>query len=282
MNPEDLMNMDPDQEEAYLAGMYGDDAPAAPAAGGDDLAAQQLAAAQAAQQPEQPQAPANDRDTNLGNLRRTIDAQNAQLAQAQALINDPNALQAHLARLTGSHAQAPAAAPGADQDGDEGPQLAIEDPAAVAAIAQQAIAPYLQTIQQLQAERAQNQQHQELMGLAQQYPDAPSLLMDFDTQMPQYAQRGMSARERYFLAHGVRASSPEYQAQLQRQGAVDATAAALGQPGAPGAAGLPTLNGVAPARANGAPIDPSTLDFARFNGMSDDMEERMLRGDFGG
>lgn len=178
--------------------------------------------------------------------------------------------EAEVARLKAENAQlaqaappaAPAAPPAAAADASG---LMFEDPAAVDARVNQALAnhPAIQELQQLRAEKAERTA---LEGIATKYgdPEAADMVAQFDMAVPQFKTAGLPLEARYFMAKGVHAISPEAQAAAEataqaagRKMAVDQKAAQLG--GKAATPSTPNLAGIPPAAANGPAPDHAKM-----------------------
>lgn len=149
---------------------------------------------------------------------------------------------------------------------ETGQELMFEDPAAIDYRVQQALAPYLGDLQELQQLKAEKVERQALEGLAAKYGDqgAADMVMRFDAAVPQLKAQGRSLEERYFMAKGVHAMSPDAQAEAEakiqagsRSMAVDQKAKELASRSSSQAS--PNLSGIAPAAANGPTQDYASM-----------------------
>lgn len=278
------MDLTPDQEEQFLSG-GGEAVPEtpAPAAGPQEPTATppQTPAPDPAQQgaiapgdsttQQQPAGRGGNVDVPIGRLRaenRNLSLENERL---QGMLE---ALQQGMTPQGGGAPQGQPA-PAADV-----PQLAIENPAAIEAIVQQAIAPYAQTIQQLQGVLQQKATMDEVQMLAQAHPDAPDLLAQFDAEVPELREQ-MPAKARYFMAKGIMMSQPGYQQQMAQQTAAQARELAIDQTAdllkTPGNAPSADPSALPPARPNqGQAFNDASVPFDQWAQLNPDDEERLL------
>lgn len=284
-----FMQMDPAQMDAYLAQMQGAEseaeAPEQPPA--PEAEAQPSAPGAQGTQEEVPVEGQDNRKVPYGALheermKRQEEARMRAEAEqkAQSMAQRLAEIEARLNQ--GSQQQE------VEDAGPTAPELTIEDPDAIAYYAQQAVAPYLQTIQQLQSMLAESQQQQMLNQLAQQYndPDLPQILAEFDAQVPEIAQQGVPPAARYFMAVGIQSRNPAQQAQQQQAIAEQARTMAVQQQAQRLSQGTrqqqpPSLAGVPPAAANLPQGDLSQLSMKQFMALDAATEERLLRGDIG-
>lgn len=287
---EQFMQMDPEQMDAFLAQAQGAAEDGAPATEPANQAAAQPTAPEAqGMQEEVPVEGQDNRKVPYGALheermkrqeeaRMRADAERKAQEMAQRLADIEARMNQGQAYETDDE--------GGEQSGV--PELTIEDPDAIAYYAQQAVAPYLQTIKQLQDMLAESQQQAMLQQMSQQYndPDLPRILAEFDAQVPEIAAQGVPPAARYFMAVGIQSRNPAAQAQQQqvvseqaRQMAVQQQAQRLSQ----GARQQqpPTLAGIPPAAANLPQGDLSQLSMKQFMALDPATEERLLRGELG-
>lgn len=286
---EQFMQMDPEQMDQYLAQAQG-----AGAEGGVD---EQMPATEAAAQPSAPPAQGMQEDVPVeGQDNRKVpygalhEERMKRQEEARARAEAERRAQEMAQRLAELEARGNQGAEGFDTE-DEGPtapELTIEDPDAIAYYAQQAVAPYLQTIQQLQSMLAESQQQQMMQQLAQQYndPNLPDILAAFDAQVPEMAQQGVPPAARYFMAVGIQSRNPAVQAQQQQAVSDQARAMAVQQQAQKLSQGTrqqqpPSLAGVPPAAANLPQGDLSQMSMKQFMALDPATEEKLLRGELG-
>lgn len=285
---EQFMQMEPEQMDAYLAQAQGAEV--------EDEGAEQMPAPEAAAQPEVPMAQGMQDDVPVeGQDNRKVpygalhEERMKRQEEARARAEAERRAQELAQRLASYENQSAQAAPEAQMEAQPtAPELTIEDPDAIAYYAQQAVAPYLQTIQQLQSMLAESQQQAMLQSLAQQYndPDLPRILQEFDAQVPEIAQQGVPPAARYFMAVGINAKNPANQAQQQQAIADQARSMAVQQQAQRLSQGTrqaqpPSLAGIPPAAANLPTGDLSQLSMKQFMALDPATEERLLRGELG-
>lgn len=227
----DIENMDADElaalpEAERLALIMGEESPAEQATDTGTEAATEAAESPHGEQPTAPATPTADstgqppagqdtRTVPLGALheeRGKHRATASRLQQLEAVLNDPNALAQHMAQQ--GFQVSPA---------NEAPGLAWEQPEAINALVQQAIAPMQQEVSLLRQERDQLKQAQEMDGLRKDFgPDVDSWLSVLDEHRPDMAH--LSPRDKALHVQGLLWSDPEY-----RQQQIDAKAAAAAE-----------------------------------------------------
>lgn len=286
---EQFMQMEPEQMDAYLAQAQG--------AAADDGAPEQMPATEAVAQPTAPEAQGMQEDVPVeGQDNRKVPY--GALHEERMKRQEEARMRAEAERRAQEMAQRLAELENRGFQGAEGnemenegpmaPELTIEDPDAIAYYAQQAVAPYLQTIQQLQSMLAESQQQAMMQQLSQQYndPDLPQILAAFDEQVPEMAQQGVPPAARYFMAVGIQSRNPAQQAQQQQAVTEQARAMAVQQQAQKLSQGArpqqpPSLAGVPPAAANLPQGDLSQMSMKQFMALDPATEERLLRGELG-
>jgi hypothetical protein len=286
LTEEEFMAMSEDDRMALLDGGEASPSPVVPESPGADNPAGAPEGAQPAAQPlAEAQTPADSQaypDQRQGDptvalrqereRRRQAEAAAQQLAQqyqqAQRVLTDPNALHEHL-RAIGMLEE-------------ESPGLAYENPEAIQAMIAQAVGPLQQTIQMYEQERQMYAQQQQAQAFAQQFPDAPALIQQFDAAFPHLAGE-YNLQEKYFLANGMRAAGPQGQAQQAaqteaqaREMATQMAAQALG--GVKGKQTPVTLTGVTPSRETEAALDVDAMGEDDWERLSPEARKKALGG----
>lgn len=152
--------------------------------------------------------------------RRQIEEHNRQLQQA---IQDPETLR----QLLGQY------------EPQQQPELAIEDPEVISRLIQQAIAPYVQEVQQLKAVNHQTQAEKQALEMRQNNPDFDDAVNAVDQQMPHLAN--LPPQEKHLVGQGLLYRDPAY---LQQKIAQQLAAAKeAGQKEALGKLTQPTIKG---------------------------------------
>lgn len=156
------------------------------------------------------------------------------------------------------------------QERQQQPELALEDPEAIRAIFQQEIAPYVQQVnyltqenQQLKAANQQTQREKDEMEIKGGNPDFDDASNAVDQQMPHLS--GLPAKEKLIVGRGLLMQDPEYltrkfQAQLDaaKQAGIQTALAKGQQPGVKGPNSIATVSSVTP----GLPIDKDPRDMS--------------------
>lgn len=177
------------------------------------------------------------------------------------------------------------------EDGASQPDLLVEDPAAIAALIDQALrsrdaqyAPMLAEFQQLRAEKAEQAA---IASIAQQFddPNAAALISTFDQNAPAMKANGVPPAMRYLMAVGLKSLDPNERAAAAAQTQAAAREMAVGQKAKElqnkSTPATPNLAGIPPAAANGAPMDLESVSAKDLLNLSEEKLAKLRMGDFG-